>query len=45
MSDHPHKLGIVAGGGDLPKRLLAFCDLNNIQTFVVAFAGHTDWDT
>ncbi len=42
MSALPSRLGIVAGGGTLPKKLLAFCDSNNIQTFVVGFDGHVD---
>lgn len=45
MTSYPQKLGIVAGGGDLPKQLLSFCDANQIETFVVMFDGHTDADT
>lgn len=45
MTSYPAKLGIVAGGGDLPKQLLSFCDSRNIETFIVAFDGHTDSDT
>lgn len=42
MSALPQKLGIVAGGGLLPAKLLAFCDSKNIETFVIAFEGQTD---
>lgn len=45
MATYPVKLGIVAGGGDIPKQLLSFCDSKNIQTHVVAFNGHTDDET
>lgn len=41
MKPLPHKLGIVAGGGALPQRLLAFCDSRQIETYVVGFEGHT----
>ncbi len=33
------RLGILAGGGDLPKRLIAHCHQNNIEPFVVHFEG------
>lgn len=36
------RLGVIAGGGDLPLRLLAACDQNNIEVFVVGFEGQTD---
>ncbi|PZO84541.1 MAG: DUF1009 domain-containing protein [Micavibrio aeruginosavorus] len=42
MKALPKKLGIVAGGGLLPAKLLAFCDANGIETFVVGFDGHVD---
>jgi DUF1009 family protein len=35
-------LGVVAGGGGLPLRLLESCDKEGIETFVVAFEGQTD---
>lgn len=36
------KLGIIAGGGALPERLLAACDKDGRDSFVVAFEGQTD---
>ncbi|MCW2249168.1 DUF1009 family protein [Azospirillum fermentarium] len=36
------KLGILAGGGDLPARLAAAVRANGREVFVVAFDGHTD---
>lgn len=36
------KLGIIAGRGELPARLLAVCDQKKIEVFIVAFAGQTD---
>ena len=38
------KLGIIAGGGDLPGRLLQVCRDSGRQVFVVAIEGHTDPD-
>ncbi|MCB9964550.1 MAG: UDP-2,3-diacylglucosamine diphosphatase LpxI [Rhodospirillales bacterium] len=43
-SDSYKTLGIIAGGGILPDRLLAACDKRGIQTFVIGFEGHTDRD-
>lgn len=36
------KLGIIAGGGDLPARLVCACEENDIEPFIVAFEGQTD---
>ncbi len=36
------KLGIVAGGGDLPARLIAACRAEGREYFVLAFHGQTD---
>ena len=36
------KLGIIAGGGDLPGRLVRFCRESHRGVFVVAIKGHTD---
>ncbi len=36
------KLGIVAGGGDLPARLIDVCRERRRDVFVVALEGHTD---
>jgi DUF1009 family protein len=35
-------LGIIAGGGVLPDRLLAACDKRGIEVFVIGFEGQTD---
>ncbi|WP_435641833.1 LpxI family protein [Micavibrio aeruginosavorus] len=35
-------LGIIAGGGLLPERLLGVCDTKGIDTFVVGFERQTD---
>lgn len=44
MSFEPEirRLGVIAGGGNLPSRLLAVCDQKNIEVFVVGFEGQTD---
>lgn len=42
MSAIPQKLGIVAGGGALPARLLEHCQSQQVATYVVGFDGHTD---
>ncbi len=39
------KLGIVAGGGDLPRRLIAACRAAGRDFFVIAFLDQTDWET
>lgn len=36
------KLGIIAGGGQLPHRLLQACLEKNIEPFIIAFDGETD---
>lgn len=38
----PARLGVVAGGGKLPSKLLEFCDARKIQTFIIGFENHTD---
>lgn len=35
-------LGVVAGGGSLPSRLLEACEREGVETFTVAFEGQTD---
>lgn len=35
-------LGVIAGGGSLPQRLLDACDEAGIEPFIVAFDGQTD---
>ena len=36
------RLGVIAGGGQLPARLLESCDKMGIEVFVIGFEGHTD---
>lgn len=36
------RLGIVAGGGKLPKRLVEACRASGRESFVLALEGHTD---
>lgn len=36
------KLGVIAGGGDVPERLLHSCDKGGIEPFIVAFEGQTN---
>ncbi len=38
------RLGVIAGGGQLPARLLEACDKQGIEVFVIGFDGHTDID-
>ncbi|MGB1547648.1 MAG: LpxI family protein [Alphaproteobacteria bacterium] len=38
----PSKLGIIAGGGALPARVVAACRSKGRECFVLAFKGHTD---
>jgi len=42
MSAPKEKLGIIAGGGDLPARLVRSCEEQGIEVFIVAFEGQTD---
>ncbi len=37
-----NKLGIIAGGGHLPRQLQEHCQSNNIKTLIVGFEDHTD---
>lgn len=39
------KLGILAGGGALPRLLINYCHQNNIVPYVVGFGNQTDDDT
>ncbi len=39
------KIGIIAGGGALPRTLLAHCDAHGIETFTIGFDGQTDAET
>jgi len=36
------KLGIIAGGGNLPEKLVAACDKKGIEVFIIAIEGHTE---
>ncbi len=36
------KLGIIAGGGGLPEKILCACDKKGIEPFIVGFDGQTD---
>ncbi|MAF98634.1 MAG: UDP-2,3-diacylglucosamine pyrophosphatase [Micavibrio sp.] len=36
------RLGIIAGGGELPFVLLAACESLGIEPFIIAFEGHTN---
>jgi UDP-2,3-diacylglucosamine hydrolase len=36
------KLGLIAGGGSMPQKLLHACEKRNIDVFVVGFEGQTD---
>lgn len=40
----PEKLGIIAGGGCLPARLIESCVQMGIEPFIVAFEGQTDME-
>lgn len=42
MPSLPSKIGIVAGGGSLPRQLIAFCNAHDIQTFTIGIEGHVD---
>jgi UDP-2,3-diacylglucosamine hydrolase len=42
MSALPKKLGIIAGGGILPTKLVSYCEQQNVDVFVVGFEGHVD---
>jgi hypothetical protein len=41
----PPKLGIIAGGGNLPRRIVAACRAAGRPYFVLAFHGHTSPET
>ena len=38
------KLGVLAGGGDMPRLLVEACRAQGIEPFVVTFAGQDDFD-
>lgn len=39
------KIGILAGGGDIPRQLISSCLERGLAVFVVGFEGHTDKET
>lgn len=39
------KLGIIAGGGELPRLLTQYCDDHHIASYVIGFNGQTDEQT
>lgn len=39
------KLGLIAGGGELPRQIISYCDNHNIEVFLICFDGHTDQET
>lgn len=39
------KLGIIAGGGELPQLLTQYCDDKNITPYIIGFLGQTDAQT
>ncbi|MCK5166242.1 MAG: UDP-2,3-diacylglucosamine diphosphatase LpxI [Rhodospirillaceae bacterium] len=43
--DKNHKIGIIAGGGDLPRKLIDACKKNNQDFHVIAFKGQADKET
>lgn len=42
VSEEITRLGVIAGGGNLPARLVTTCERKNIEIFIVAFEGQTD---
>ncbi|MBE6451669.1 MAG: LpxI family protein [Alphaproteobacteria bacterium] len=42
MSDNKRKLGIIAGGGSIPKMLIDYVKSNQIPYFVLAIEGNSD---
>src|SRR5690606_23879084 len=45
MAEDTQQLGIIAGGGGLPRRLIAACRENKRPFFVLALKGQTDKET
>jgi len=42
ITKHPEKLGIIAGGGDIPQQLIDVCAEQGIQTVVVGLQGFAE---
>lgn len=45
VSERSRKLGVIAGGGPLPRRIVERCKADGRPVFVVGFEGHTDAET
>ncbi len=41
---HGGRLGILAGGGDLPKEIIEYCQSHSIECYAVYFKGQSDDD-
>tara|TARA_B100001989_G_C24544497_1_gene469819 strand:+ start:1615 stop:2478 length:864 start_codon:yes stop_codon:yes gene_type:complete len=39
------KIGMITGGGDLPRQILSYCDEHDIEVLLVGFEGQTDKET
>lgn len=39
---HIKKIGLIAGGGELPRQIISDCEKQGIEVFVVGFEGQTD---
>ena len=44
-TERPSKIGILAGGGEIPRMLVDACQKQSISPFIVAFEGQTDPET
>lgn len=42
MIENPKKLGIIAGGGSIPRKLIDYCRKNGRDYFVLAIEGNAD---
>ena len=42
--DYPDKIGLIAGSGDVPQRVVQACMERGIGVFIVALEGHADKD-
>lgn len=42
MTENPKKLGIIAGGGSIPRKLIDYCRKNGRDYFVLAIEGNAD---
>lgn len=44
QTNNPEILGVIAGSGCLPERLVQACDQKGIETFIIGFDGRTNHD-